>query len=353
MNINWEMVYMSVFRCVSDENSSKKIIEEIGEVSEIGIDEESFSDFIGDLIMQAVSKKASLSPIASCRTYQFLEDSKGKTDQSICNSLLTAVSQSHFRTHAKIVADQYTSTPKARDGLLFILNANYEQNKTLTPNVFILKVDYVKGIVHSENSNLEHSESLLLPELKKAITYPYFDGGNFKYTQIKLYQRSSADYFQKMFNVGYLPDSEEIADHCLHEELKEKCPELYDKYFEIPQGERRQKRELFGSSRIVKEEDLLDVDNVSHLSLQTQMNVVDQNVKPVRLKVNIDDGLKFDGSVDQLNRTYFFAQEGLERYLIVKGGKFEIKGHYQSAEFMKLESLEDTLSRFKGVEDDE
>ena len=29
--MNWELVYMSVFRCVSDENSAKKIIEEISE----------------------------------------------------------------------------------------------------------------------------------------------------------------------------------------------------------------------------------------------------------------------------------------------------------------------------------
>ncbi|MCJ8346523.1 DUF3900 domain-containing protein, partial [bacterium] len=145
--MNWELVYMSVFRCVSDENSAKKIIEEIGEVSEIGIDEENLSNFIGDLIMQAVGKKASLSSSASCRAYQFVEDSKGETDQAICDSLLTAVSKSIFRSHAKIVADQYAITPKARDGLLFILNANAEQNKTLTPNVFILKVDYSTGIV--------------------------------------------------------------------------------------------------------------------------------------------------------------------------------------------------------------
>lgn len=345
--MNWELVYMSVFRCVSDENSAKKIIEEIGEVSEIGIDEESLSDFIGDLIMQAVGKKASLSPSASCRAYQFLDDSKGETDQSICDSLLTAVAKSSFQSHAKIVADQYAFTPKARDGLLFIINANAEQNKTLTPNVFVLKVDYSTGIVHQEDSSLSHSESILLPDLKKAITYPYFDGGNFKYNQLKIYQKSSADYFQKVFSVGDLPDSEEIIDKCLHEELTEKAPETYDKYFEIPEGDRRQKRELFGPSRIVTDDDLLDVDNVSHLSLKTQMNVVDNNVKPVRLKVAIDDGLKFDGSVDQLNRTYFFAQEGLERYLIVKGVKFETKSHFQTVEFMKLENLESTMNRIK------
>ncbi|MCJ8344861.1 hypothetical protein MJH12_04920, partial [bacterium] len=173
--------------------------------------------------------------------------------------------------------------------------------------------------------------------------------GNFKYNQVKIYQKSSADYFQKVFSVGDLPDSEEIADKCLHEELTEKSPETYDKYFELPEGDRRQKRELFGPSRIITDEDLLDVDNVSHLSLKTQMNVVDNNVKPVRLKVSIDDGLKFDGSVDQLNRTYFFAQEGLERYLIVKGVKFETKSHFQSVEFMKLENLEETMNRIRFI----
>ncbi|MBL4621000.1 MAG: DUF3900 domain-containing protein, partial [Immundisolibacteraceae bacterium] len=262
---------------------------------------------------------------------------------------LTAVSKSIFRSHAKIVANQYALTPKARDGLLFVINANAEQNKVLTPNVFIFKVDYSTGIIHMDDSSLAHSESILSPELKKSIVYPYFDGGNFKYNQVKIYQKSSTDYFQKIFSVGDLPDSEEIADRCLLEELREKCPEAYEKYFELPEGDRRQKRELFGPSRIVADDDLLDVDNTSHLSLKTQMNVVDNNVNPIRLKVSIDDGLKFDGSIDQLNRTYFFAQVGLERYLIVKGVKFETKSHFQSVEFMKLESLEETINRINFI----
>lgn len=349
--MNWELVYMVMYLITQDEDSAKKTVVPMGTVHEIGIDEESLSDFVGDLIIQAVGKKASLSPNAKSKAFVFTDDENGESHQKICDNLLTAVSRDSFKEQADKVAENYINTPKARDGVLFVINCNAEQNKTLTPNVLIIKSDHSSGIVEDfeEHEKISYSEGILSKELTKVIQYPFFDGGNFRYNKVKVYQKQTSDYFQKTFSLGLLPDSFQIIDACLLAELQEKCPEVFEKYFELPEGDRQQKRELFGPSRIVTDDDLLDVDNTSHLSLKTQMSVVDKGIDPVRLKISIDDGLKFNGSVDQLNRTYFFAQEGLERYLIVKGVKFETKDHFQTVEFMKLENLEDTMKRIKFI----
>ena len=153
-----------------------------------------------------------------------------------------------------------------------------------------------------------------------------------------------------MFKLVTLPDSEEIADEALKEQLEQQSPGTYSKYFNIPREDRNVKREVFGQARTIQQSDLLDSDMVSHLSKKTQMKVVDQNVRPVKLRLNIDDGIRFEGRVDQINQSFFFAEHALEKYLIIRGSKFETRSHFQSVEFMKLEQLDEIMTRMAADE---
>jgi hypothetical protein len=340
----WDLVYLSIFHCFTNESGTKDMVELAG-LSSIGPDEESMADFLGDLIRACLGKKASLSPSASCRAYQFADSSKGQDDKTICDQLLNAVSHNVFRSHAEIIAAKYIKTPKVRDGILFVLNANVTTKKQTFPSMFVFKTDYIPAGIMDNDGHFEQRKDILLPELKKSIVYPHFDGSNFQFEQIRLFQKSSADYFQSIFDVENLPDANEIADKALKEELDEKDPGKYDRYFELDEQERRKKRDVFGEARLIQNDDLMTTDEVAHLTMKTQMKNMDKNSKPIRLRLMIDDGLRFEGQVDQLNKTFFFARNGLEKVLIVRGNSFHTKSHFQSVEFMKLDSVEDVMHR--------
>ena len=341
--MDWELVYLSMFHCVIHENGDKEAIE-LASYQEIGSVEENLQSFVGSMLKQIKSKKASLTPTAACRAFQFDDNDLGKEDRKILDQLLNAVSLTSFEAHSRIVATKYIQSPKARQGILFVVTANTQLKKNMSPGLFVFKTDFQKGFVPAD-SGVSASNQIILPELKKGLQYPYHDGLNFHFDKIQLFQKSQSEYFQKMFRLITLPDSVEIADEALKEQLSQQKPGTYEKYFNIPREDRTDKREVFGQTRAVQNSDLLDSDMVSHLSKKTQMKVVDQNVRPLKLRLHVDDGIKFEGRVDQINQNYFFAEYGLEKYLIIRGNKFETRSHFQSVEFMKLEQLDEVMTR--------
>ncbi|MBW7877228.1 MAG: DUF3900 domain-containing protein [Candidatus Cloacimonetes bacterium] len=347
--MEWELVYLSIYRFYQDDEDKRRTMEEIATLSANDSYEDRFpflQEYLSDMIRQAKGKKASLSPSASCRAWRFrIEDEAGQEDKNLCDALLGSVSKSTFQNHAQILAQRYTRIPKSRNGLLFVLNANTMQGKNLAPSLLIFKADFRSAALVNEDKAIKENHEILLSDLKKCMWYPHFDGFNHNLDQIRIFQSSASDYFQKLLNVVDLPDSVDIAEEALREELFEIHPEVYEKYFQIPEQERHQKREVFGERRYVAEEDLLEPEKVAQLAVKAQIRNIDQNAKPLRLRLNIDGGLKFEGSIDLLGQTFFFAKHGDEKILILRGDKFETKSHYQPIEFLKLESLESVIQK--------
>lgn len=342
--MDWNCVYLTAFR-VEEQESGKKVAREIKNQS--GLDPESdggLQSFLEILVKQMKSRRPSLTPTAACKAYQFSEDALGQEDEKVCEQLLHAVSLSQFNSYANILAGKYVHSPKSRKGILFVINANVEIKKNLSPCLLVFKTDFQPGFI-PEGSEIAAQEELILPELKKGLQFPYFDGANFQFNQLVIFQKSQADYFQRMLRLQSLPDNDEIVDEALHDQLEEKQPGAFEKYFRLPEEDRRVKREVFGAARIVQDNDLLQSDDVVHVTKKTQAQVVDNNAKPVRLRLSIDDGLRFEGKADQLNQSYYFAQEGMEKFLIIRGHKFETRSHFQAVEFMKLERLDEVLQR--------
>tara|TARA_Y100000589_G_scaffold79190_1_gene72869 strand:+ start:94 stop:1185 length:1092 start_codon:yes stop_codon:yes gene_type:complete len=346
--MDWELVYLSMFRCVVHDNGEKEAIE-IASHQELETSQESLHNFLESMLKQIKSKRPSLAPTASCRAFKFHDEEVGKEDQKVVDQLLNAVSISSFESHARILATKYIQSPKSRQGILFIVTANTAIKKNLSPGLFVFKTDFQKGFIPFE-TGVTSNNQIILPELKKGLIYPYHDGLNFHFDKIQLFQKSQSEYFQKMFRLVSLPDSEEIADEALKEQLENQSPGTYEKYFKIPRVDRNAKREVFGQTRTIQQSDLLNSDMVSHLSKKTQMKVVDQNVRPIKLRLNVDDGIRFEGRVDQINQSFFFAEHGLEKYLIIRGSKFETRSHFQSVEFMKLEQLDEIMTRIAADE---
>jgi hypothetical protein len=346
--LDWELAYLSVYRCASLENSEGRSVTEIFSCESSSSIGEPFYRFLTALLSKTLSKKPSLTPGAPCRVFRFQSVSSGEQDSKICDELLHAVSLSGFRSQSALLAHKYIRTPKSRDGVLFVVNANVQAKKVRMPALFVLKTDYEgAGFIDGEGS-FEERGDVILPELKKSLLYPYFDGANFQFDKVRIFQKNRSDYFEKIVAVEALPDSSQIAEEALRKELEEINPGVsYDRYFATPKEERPKKRDMFGDTRFIEEKDLLNSDEASLLSLKTQTAVVDKDAGPVRLKVQIDDDIRFEGRIDQLNRNYFFARNGLEKMLIIRGDSFHTKSHFQSVEFMRLEDFQQVLEKIQ------
>ncbi len=342
--MDWKLVYLSIYKSFQPQGSRREV-SEIATLGENDNEFESLMEFLGSLIRQAKNKKASLNPGGGCRAYAFEKSQSGTEDQGICDQMLNAVSKNVFRDYADIIAHKYARSKKSRDGILFVVLANTPVEKTLSPTLFVFKTDFQSASFLDDAGKLNDKADMLIPDLKKFMLYPHYDGLNFRFDQIRIFQSSASAYFQGLLALEPLPDSHSIAEKALKEELDKINPEAYDKYFNLPKEDRTQKRPVFGEARMIREDDLLSADQITHISDLVQNQNVDQNAKPIRLKVQIDNNLLFEGEMHQINRNFFFAQNGLEKILLVRGTEFETKSHFQTIEFLKLENLEEVLRR--------
>lgn len=345
--LDWELAFLSVYGCSSHEVDGNRHVVEIFSCDQASALENSFLRFLTVLLSKSLSRKPTLAPNAPCRVFRFLSSSTGDQDSKICDELLNAVSMTSFCAQSALLAHKYIRTPKSRDGVLFVVNANIVHKKNRLPALFILKTDYEgAGFIDSQGS-FEERNDVILPELKKSLVYPYFDGANFHFDCVRIFQKNRADYFEKIMAVEALPDSNQIAEEALKAELENIKPGAYERYFAGHKEEKPKKRDLFGDTRLIEEKDLIDSDETSLVSVKTQTAVVEKDAGPVKLKLQIDDDIRFEGRIDQLNRNYFFARHGLEKMLIIKGDSFHTKSHFQSVEFMRLEEVQQILERLK------
>ena len=139
--MEWEPVYLSIYKCQVDEEGNREI-EEISTTSVSEGFDSSPIDFLGTLIQNMTLKRASLGRESSCRSYQFSSNERGGKDARLMDELLHSVSASSFASHAEVVASKYAASPKAREGILFILNANVTYKTVLSPSLFIFIINF-------------------------------------------------------------------------------------------------------------------------------------------------------------------------------------------------------------------
>lgn len=344
--MNWNCVYIEIFEIFEIE-SGKKDFKSI--FVNAGIDPEehgSIEWMLGSLVIQMRGKKPSLSPTGACKVYEFSDDELGFEDHKIAEHLLHSTSLEYFRGFSKVAAGKYVHSPKARQGWLIVMNANLEIKKNLAPQVLIFNADFQPGFMPSEDS-INAKENLILPELKKGMMYPHFDGANFRFDQLVIFQKHSSEYFDRMLRLRRLPSNLDIEEECLLEELESVRPETYDKYFELPEEDRRAKREVLGASRIVMDHDQLNMEEAAYVAKKAQAWIIDHNCSPAKIKLQIDDGIKFEAKANQLNSSFFVAQNGLEKFIIIRGNRVETKGAFNALEFAKAESLDDVIQSLK------
>jgi len=116
-------------------------------------------------------------------------------------------------------------------------------------------------------------------------------------------------------------------------------PEQYEMYLQgVPK-----KRELFSDHQFVNAPDLLSAEEVEVLCRKSYQSSLDRHGKKPKVKIQIDEGVKFEGQLDKMGESFFFAKAGEENFLIIKGVNFVTKSQLTAVEFLDVQELAEVM----------
>jgi hypothetical protein len=258
-----------------------------------------------------------------------------------------------FQTVCRRLANRYSTLENAAPGLLIFLNVRVTPSKGMGGTFFVLfacdfeqlsRFDPSLGQVEIVNDGVDR-------KCRKAFIFPFFDGYALSRDGIKIINSGkSGGTIPELLYVDPPKTTEQLLLAELYQAVSSRHdPGKYKTYFESHPDE----REVFGDDSIVKAEDLLEEDEVKHISKMTYQSAVDHHGKKPRVRLIIDEGVKFEGRLDKLGESFFFARKGNNRFLIVRGQRFLTKSELSSIEFMEVSDLEEVIPRIAGGGDEE
>lgn len=324
-----EIISMAVFEIKEGENGEK-----IYTLQDNDDQEEILGKLVDNLINKMRGKKVSLNKTSNSRAF-ILKDA---SQQASLEAAIGANSDAELAAVAEKFVRNYILSPKSRRGLFIVVNASVQHRKQINPRLFCFKVDYTSSLSMVNGEWVRSDETLIL-DLKKAFQYPVFDGIDYHFDEIHFVQGKN-DYFHRMFLTDHAQDMEEIYEDILFELLGEN----YAKYFNLPEEDRKVKREIAGPSRIALDDDQQVNDNIAHLSKKLQIEIVDKVNKAHVTKINVGSGIKLEFKTDLFGSDVLMGHLGLEKVLILKAHRIEAKGPFLPIEFLKHAPVEEVIT---------
>ena len=343
---DWNVNFINIFRVDEGSEEGAKQAELVLANSGFPADDPVLQDHLDSLLVEAFKKRPDTGEGSACKLWTFQDTPPGKEDREVFFEALTTENPKTFQSLARRVAGRYLSLPGARPGLLFFLNVRVTPKKGMGGNFFVIFVcDFADLRRYDPHiGHLESVDDAVEKKCKKAVVYPYHNGYDFDKDKVKVVQSGAkVAAFADLFYLEPPPSTKDLLEQELKEAVtKRDDGEKYEDYFvsELPK-----ERELFGEERYINLSDLLSTDDVVHLSKESYQSAMDKHGKKSRVRIVVDDGVKFEGQLDKLGINYFFARKGGAKYLIVKGEKFLTKSQLSSIEFLDVEDLDEVLPR--------
>jgi len=343
---DWTVNFINIFRLFEAEGDEGKQLELVLANAGFPADDAVLQDHIDALLVEAFKKKPDTGETCGCKVWTFQGTPPGAEDRALFEEALTADKPKTFQSLARRIAGRYQSLPGVRPGLLFFLNLRVTPKKGMGGTFFcVFACDFEDLRRYDQHAgHLEAVADAVQRKCRKALIYPYHNGYDLDRDRVKLVQSGAAE--GSLSDLFYLepPDTtrEILEDELRAVVTKRPDGKKYETYFE---KEMPKERELFGEERYIDMTDLLAPDDVVHLSKASYQSAFDKHGKKARVRIVVDEGVKFEGQLDKLGVNFFFARKGGHKYLIVKGEKFLTKSQLSSIEFLDVEDLDAVIPR--------
>jgi hypothetical protein len=344
-DFDWKLVHLCLFRVKTDEDSAKPRlkVEHLGSQKFFETGQELLEELIDKLLTTAWGKKVDINESSSCRAYPFKATHRGGEDRQLLEELVASPNLEDFEVRANTLTEHYASIPRSRPGVLVHVVATIDAGRAKAlPFYFLFKCDFEDARQLGDDRNIVPVPEVILEKLKKMLCYPFFDGFAQDAERVKLFQASASDYFHEVVDVERPATAKELFQQELASAVQSRHEHRYDNYFV---GEPPKKRELFGQDRIIPLNDLLPAPEVKYVTEKTCRAAKDKYDKQVKVSIKIDEQVKFEADMAGLNRSFFFAQKGDMRFIIIRGERFVGGGQLTGLDFLDVEQLDDIMPR--------
>ncbi|MBI4871236.1 MAG: DUF3900 domain-containing protein [Candidatus Riflebacteria bacterium] len=343
---DWQLEYLSVHVVRLREKSDRKDPQALARLEGLGEEDTVLENLLDGLLLAAFKKKPDITPTAACRAYRFLASGSGEADRRLLQSALAAPRLEEFEEVASDLAARYADLPEAHPALLL-----FTRSRVTTPAdtvlpffvMFACDFDEVSVLTGESPGILEKLGEAVTHRLRKALIYPFVDAGLQDEGRATLIQVAASEGFSELLSLEEPQTTPELFSTELRTALDQRAPQpAYDRYFREPPPA---VRPLFGEERYVRLEHLLPVDEVKHVADLTFHSSKEKFDKEMKLRIAIDDFGKFEARMDRLNRDFFFARRGDDKYLIVRANKFLTRDQLNPVEFMAVEELDQVIKK--------
>lgn len=346
-DFDWKLVHLCLFRVRADEASRdakpRLNVEHLGSQRAFETGQELLEEMLDRLLSSAWSKKVDINDASACRAYGFRDTQDGKADRELLCELSGSLRLEDFEARALSLTERYAGLPRARQGVIIHASCTVDSGRAKSlPFYFMFKCDFEDARQLADDRHLVPVPEVILEKLKKSAMYPFFDGFAADADRVKVFQASAADTFDELLQIDKPATAKELFQKELARAVATRFEDRYNDYFVgMPEG----KRELFGIDRVIPLDDLMPAPEVKYVSDKTVRAARDKYDKPLKVRIKIDETISIDADMSGLGKTFFFAQKGDLRYVIIKGERFVSSGQLTGLDFLDVEQLEDIMPR--------
>jgi hypothetical protein len=315
--------------------------------------EESFLDFVDFQIRALMKKKPDTAASSACKVYHFTETDGGEEDRKLLEEqLLMATDRGTFREGAMAFLDRLMGIPGVKPGLLVVarVSATLEMAAAGVKLLTVLWADFedASRFLAEGSLALEEISQVLLRKLSRGFLYPYLGEDTPRHDLLKMNCRPVTHPFVGLLNVEPPPTTDQLLQKEVARAMFSREPGAEERYRGYFEKSPPKKRELFGEERLVKVGDLLPAREAAAVARESARTSHDLYSKEQKMKINVDGLVTVDLKLENLGESFFFAKEGGEKYLVIRGKSFQTnKSQLNSIDFLDVGSLSEAIERMK------
>ncbi len=353
-DVDWSPVYLVVAKLgYKDPDEPEKGLEpEILDRSEgFPQSDEGFADFLDGLIVEALGRRTDTGASSPCKAYDFVENKKGEQDRQLLEQeLLMATDLASFEEAGRDLLGRLAELSGIAPGVAMlgrirVVDEETDKGAELVA-LFLLPYQEAYRMDHDEGLSLSQVPGILSKKSARSLLYPMVDETGPRHDRLKIHARPASDPFPGLFSVRPPPTTEALLQAEVARALyarDRKAEERYSGYFEKPPPRRR---ELFGEDRMVKIADLLPSTDAAAVARESSRTARDLYQKEQKVKLVIDGTVRVDARAEGLGDSFFLAEKGGERFLVIRGKHFVTSTpQVCPLDFLEVEELDDLLDR--------
>ncbi len=314
--------------------------------------DDSFLDYLDYQLRELIKKKPDTGAGSPCKVYQFVENSKGSEDRGLLeDKLVMATDIATFSAGIEQVMERIMAVPGVGQGMVVAMKlaATFGEGDSGASFVTLFWFDFEDATRFQEDPlRLDDLTGILLRKAGRGMIYPYLEGDTPRHDLVKLHCRPASHPFVELFSVIPPPTTEELLQREVARAIFSRgsdAEERYKAYFEKTPAK---KRELFGEQRLVKVGDLIPERDAAAVARESSRTAKDLYDKDQKMKITIDGMLSVDLRMENLGESFFFAKEGQEKFLIIRGKSFQSnRAQLSSVDFLEVESLANVIDKVR------